>query len=164
VPFWAVTLYQLYTNSPQSPEDFLSAGALAHPGSWDGWGVELNICSKTTQRGLGQQEQGHRKPDQPVAGVCTRPTPPWAQTQQKVPQSPDNSLCHRYPSMPRILGSLRRVGLQRGLQPLDSGERAILYPRTLRDKSTKESTRAAEATELLRQDPFGPSSSTRRWI
>jgi hypothetical protein len=37
-----------------------------------------------------------------------------------------------------------------------------LYSRSLRDQSTQESTQASEATELLGQDPFGPSSSARR--
>jgi hypothetical protein len=38
----------------------------------------------------------------------------------------------------------------------------ILYPRSLRDQSAQECTLAAEATELHRQGPFGPSSSARR--
>jgi hypothetical protein len=38
----------------------------------------------------------------------------------------------------------------------------ILYPRSLRDQSAQESMLAAEATELLGQGPFGPSSSARR--
>jgi hypothetical protein len=39
-----------------------ATGTLAHPGSWDHWCMEHNICSKTTCRGLCQQEQRHRKP------------------------------------------------------------------------------------------------------
>jgi hypothetical protein len=44
----------------------------------------------------------------------------------------------RHPSTPRILGSLRRFGLQRGLWSWDSGERAILYPRSLKDQFAQE--------------------------
>ena len=42
------------------------------------------------------------------------------------------------------------------------GENAILYPGSLRDQSVQESAWTAEATELLGQGPFGPSSSARR--
>jgi hypothetical protein len=41
-------------------------------------------------------------------------------------------------------------------------KKSILYPGSLRDQSTQESAQAAEATELLGQGPFGPSSSVRR--
>ena len=88
--------------------------------------------------------------------------PPWAWTQQMVPSSSEDFPCYRRPSLPRILGSLRRVGLQRGLWLWDSGESAILYPRPLRDQSMQESIWAAEATELLGQGPFGPSSSAKK--
>jgi hypothetical protein len=39
------------------------------------------------------------------------------QTQQIVPRFPEDSAHHRCQSTPRILGSLRRVGLQRGSDP-----------------------------------------------
>jgi hypothetical protein len=70
---------------------------------------------------------------------------PWGQTQQTVPRTPEDSLDRRHPSTPRILGSLRRVGLQS----------IILYPRSLRDQSSQDSMRATEATELLGEGPFG---------
>ena len=38
--------------------------------------------------------------------VGASPRPPWAQTRQTVPQSPEDSSPHRHPSTPRILGSL----------------------------------------------------------
>ena len=38
--------------------------------------------------------------------VGTSTIPPWAQTRWKVPLSPKDSIPHRNPSMPRILGSL----------------------------------------------------------
>jgi hypothetical protein len=64
VPPWAQTV-------PQSPEDSPAAGTLAHPWSWDHWWVECNICSKTTQRDLCQQEQGYRRPARPMSGVLS---------------------------------------------------------------------------------------------
>jgi hypothetical protein len=42
-------------------------------------------------------------------------TPPWVQTQRTVPQSPEDSSLHRCSRTPRILGSPRRLGFQRGL-------------------------------------------------
>jgi hypothetical protein len=81
-----------------------------------------------------------------------------------VPWSPKDSPRWRHPSTPRILGSLRRVSLQRGLWPWDSAESSILYPGSLRDQSMQESVRASETTELLGQGPFGPSTSARRQI
>ena len=66
--------------------------------------------------------------------------------------------------MPRILGSLRRVSLQRRLWPRDSSESTILYLGSLRDESSQESTQATETTELLGQGPIGPSTSARRQI
>ena len=94
--------------------------------------------------------------------MSDEPMPSWAWSQWRLPRSPEGSPCHRHPSIRRILGSLRRVGLQRGLWPWDSGESTILYPRSLREQAAKESTWAAETTELLGQDPFRPSSSARR--
>ena len=38
------------------------------------------------------------------------PRPPWVQTQQTVPLSPEDSLCPRSPSTPRILGLLESEG------------------------------------------------------
>jgi hypothetical protein len=38
--------------------------------------------------------------------VSTSSGPPWAWTQLTIPRSPEDSPCHRHPSMPRILGSL----------------------------------------------------------
>ena len=58
-----------------------SSGAQAHPGSCDHWWVECNICSKTTQRGLCQQDQGHRNPTRPV-------TSSWGSFQSA------SALCH----------------------------------------------------------------------
>jgi hypothetical protein len=47
----------------QGPQRTLHAtGALAHPGSWDHWWMESNICSKESSRVLCQQEQGKRNP------------------------------------------------------------------------------------------------------
>jgi hypothetical protein len=57
----------------------------------------------------------------------------------------------------------RRVGLQGGLWPRELGESSILYPKSLRDQSLQESTWAIEATKLLGQGPFRPSTSTRRY-
>ena len=79
-------------------------------------------------------------------------------------QSLEDSPRCRHTSTPRILGSLRRVGIQRGLWPRDSGESIILYPRSLRDQYEQESAWSTEATELLGQGCFGPKSSDRRWV
>jgi hypothetical protein len=46
-----------------------AASTRAHSGSWDHWWVEYNICSKTIQRGLGQQKQEQRKPAGPATGA-----------------------------------------------------------------------------------------------
>ena len=40
---------------------------------------------------------------------------------------------------------------------------SFFYPGSLWGGSVQESARASEATELLGQDPFGPSSSARSW-
>jgi hypothetical protein len=56
------------------------------------------------------------------------------------------------------------VRLQGGLWLRDSVEIAILYPGSLREQSRRESRWATEATELLGQGPFRPSSSARKWI
>jgi hypothetical protein len=47
--------------------------------------------------------------------VSISPRPSLAQTRLRVPQAPEDSPHCRCPSTPRILGSVRRVGLQRGL-------------------------------------------------
>jgi hypothetical protein len=145
----------------RSPEDSHTAGALAHPGSWDYWWVGCNISSKT----WASRNRDTGNPSDQQLGfilVGTNPVPPWTRTRWKGPWSPEDSLRHRRPSTPMILGSLRRVSLQRGLWPWESGKSAILYPGSLRDHSTQESTKATEATQLLGQGPFRPSSSPRR--
>jgi hypothetical protein len=88
----------------------------------------------------------------------------WSQTLWIVPKSPEDSPCLTCHSTHRILGSLSRVSRQRGLWPWDSGESTILYAWSLRDQSTQESTWATEATELLGQGSFRPSSPARKWI
>jgi hypothetical protein len=54
----------------------------------------------------------------------------------------------RHPTTPRILGSLRRVGFQKGFWPGESGESSILYPQSVWDQYKQESLWAAEATNL----------------
>jgi hypothetical protein len=90
--------------------------------------------------------------------------PPCAQTQQTVSWSFEDSSRRMHPSTPRTLGSLRRVSLQRGLWSWGSSESSILYPGSWGDQSMQESMWATEATELLGQGHFGPSSSAKRWI
>ena len=62
--------------------------------------------------------QGHRKPSQPADGVPStwrQPRSILGSNSAEVPRSPEDSPHCRHPSTPRILGSLRRVGLQRVL-------------------------------------------------
>jgi hypothetical protein len=116
----------------------------------------------------GRQHQFQNNQEWPVqAGTGTKETnltsswgsfwlasalaPSWVLTQRRIPQSPEDSLLRRCPGTTRILGSLRKLGLQRG----------ILYLVSLRDQSEQESTRAAEAAELLEQCPLVPSFSDR---
>jgi hypothetical protein len=55
---------------------------------------------------------------------------------------------------PGHLPCQRRVSLQGGHWPQDSGESAIFYPRSLRDQSTQESMQATEGKELLSSRPL----------
>ena len=52
-----------------------------------------------------------------VVPVSTSPAPPWAWSRLKFPGSPEDSPHLRRLSTPRILGSLRRAGLQLALTP-----------------------------------------------
>jgi hypothetical protein len=79
----------------QGPQRTLhTTGPLAHPGSWDHWWMEPNICSQESRRVLCQQEQEQRNPWDSFW---------WLQTHAILGAN------WAGPSTPRILGSLRPV-------------------------------------------------------
>jgi hypothetical protein len=123
-------------------------------GSWDHWWVEHNICSKTTSRDLCQQEQGHRKPAWPAAGVHSGWPQPWATLGMNSVDGPmvprlfkSDSSNRRYPSTPRILGSLRIVSLQKRFWPRD-------FPIHLLSRVSQKPFRTGEQVGSAEQQSF----------
>ena len=93
-----------------------AAGTLAHPGFWESLMSVLqnlfqNNLGVLVPAGKGTKETCPTSSWGSFLSVSTSPTPPWAQTRQVVPRSTEDSPCCRCPRKPRILGSLRRVGL-----------------------------------------------------
>jgi hypothetical protein len=101
----------------RSPQDSPPCRHLNIPRILDHWWVECNIYSKTTQRDLGQQDQGHRNPCDQWQGIVlvgASPSTPWVQTRRMVPQFPEDFPCHRHLSTPRILGNWRELASRGG--------------------------------------------------
>jgi hypothetical protein len=86
--------------------------ALVHPGTWDHWWVECNICFKKIPEGLVWAETGTKETHWPVAGLHScwlQPSTILGSKSAKVPKVPEDTPHCRSPSTPRILGSLRPV-------------------------------------------------------
>jgi hypothetical protein len=160
-PPWAWTRLTV----PRSLEDspcYKHPSTLRITGEWNATSVPKQPRGAWASRNRDTGNQSYQQLG--FIPVGTIPSPPWAWKRLTVPGFPEDSPHCRRPSTPRILRLLRRVSLQRRLWPWDSGESTILYPRSLIDQSTQESPWASEATELIGQGPFRPSSPAKRWI
>jgi hypothetical protein len=145
-----------------------ATGILAHPGSWDHWWVEHNIGSKKHRGDFTNRTREAGNLTDQLLGfilVCTRPVQSWALTQQTISKSPEDSPHHRHHSTPRILVSLRKVKLQRGLWPRDSGRRQSwdpnLWAPPLQEESFPAESALTTGTQERAEIPGGLTEANR---
>jgi hypothetical protein len=117
---------------PRNPED---SPCCRHPSMPKIWGSLVSQGSKTTLRGLWQQEQVNRKYTLPVAPVPSGQCQPQAALGANLmvsPMTPEDYPHCRCPSTPRILGSLVswiQHLYQNNLEgPVTAGARTVALP------------------------------------